>query len=1081
MTPSNFSFLEAEYPILFNIGQSAEYHLHTDPTASLMKLRLFAERLTVKLFEEHALEFPEENTQHQRLKLLAYEQVLPYNIKDILHHIRKSGNTASHTGESESGEAKHSLLLAFKLAKWFYETYGSLHTDISAVKFQVPANLDARHALKLLEEDYKELEERFSKLLAERNTQGLPEEKQQAIKQRSEKAASKLEMSEAETRQLIDEQLRKAGWEADTPALNFKKHKTLPQPNRNIAIAEWPAGPKWADYALFVGLELYAIVEAKKYAQDISTNLGQSKVYAELIEAKHEAKLLGRWGKYKVPFLFSTNGRPYLEQIKTKSGIWFLDVRQETNNSKPLQGWYSPEGLVNLRERDIAAANEKLLTTSLDFLMSKSGLGLREYQIKAIQAVEQKLIQQPEERRALIAMATGTGKTRTVIGLCYHLIQTNRFNRILFLVDRTLLGTQALNSFKDNKIVDLNTFADVYEVKELKDMVPGIDTRLHFATVQGMVKRLFYNESEEKLPSVDQYDCIIIDEAHRGYLLDKQLDEEDLNFKDQFDYISKYRMVLDYFDAYAVGLTATPALHTKEIFGTAVYTYSYREAVIDGFLIDHDPPYLIKTKLNEEGINWKKGEKPKAYDKESNSILELEELDDELNIDVAGFNKLVLNENFNRTVVQQLVKELDPNSDEKTLIFAATDNHADTVVAMLKEEFNKAGIELPDNAIEKITGNSYNPAEQVKKYKNEKYPNIAVTVDLLTTGIDVPAICNIVFLRKVKSRILYEQMLGRATRRCDDIQKETFRIFDAVRLYETLQDYTQMKPVVADPKVSFEQLAEELHHIDTNERAKKQLEQIVAKLQRKKHKMNEHHEAQFKYKSGGTEIDELIMQLLDEPVQQGIQQVVQLSGLWKFLDELKPAPAVQYVSEHEDAYLTTEKGYGKGQKPEDYLESFSKFIKEKQNEIAALNIICTNPKALNRESLKNLYLELGLKGFDDKSLKEAWKEVKNQDIAADIIAFIRTLAIGSALESREERIKRAVSKVRTMRNWNKTQLNWISRFESQLLAETVLQVEDLNKEPFKDSGGFQKLDKIFESQLTEVINTINDNLYIQTA
>ncbi|MDX5437753.1 MAG: type I restriction-modification system endonuclease, partial [Pontibacter sp.] len=523
-----------------------------------------------------------------------------------------------------------------------------------------------------------------------------------------------------ETRELIDQQLRKAGWQADTPTLNYKKHKTLPQPGKNMAIAEWPAGPKWADYALFVGLELYGIVEAKKYAQDISTNLGQSKVYAELAEAKHEAKLLGQWGKYKVPFLFSTNGRPYLEQIKTKSGIWFLDVRKETNNAKPLQGWYSPEGLVSMRERDIDLANEKLQTTSLDFLMSRSGLGLREYQVKAIKAVEQKLIQQPQDRRALIAMATGTGKTRTVIGLCYHLIQTNRFKRILFLVDRTLLGTQALNSFKDNKVVDLNTFADVYEVKELKEMVPGIDTRLQFATVQGMVKRLFYNESDEKLPSVDQYDCIIIDEAHRGYMLDKQLDEEDLEFKDQRDYISKYRMVLDYFDAYAIGLTATPALHTKEIFGHAVYTYSYREAVLDGYLIDHDPPYLIKTKLNEEGINWKKGEKPKAYDKESNAIVELEELEDELSIDVAGFNKLVLNENFNRTVVQQLVKELDPHSEEKTLIFAATDNHADTVVAMLKEEFNKAGIELPDDAVLKITGAVHDPETEVKKFKNEK-------------------------------------------------------------------------------------------------------------------------------------------------------------------------------------------------------------------------------------------------------------------------------------------------------------------------------------------------------------------------
>jgi type I restriction enzyme, R subunit len=176
MAPSNFIFLEAEYPILFNIGQSAEYHLHTDPAASLMKLRVFAERLTVKLFKEHALEFPEENTQFQRLKALEFAQVLPFSIKDILHHIRKTGNTASHTGETEASEAKQNLLQGFKLAKWYCETYSTKQVDISSIKFQEPANLDARHALKLLEDDYKELEAKFNQLLAERDTQGLPED-----------------------------------------------------------------------------------------------------------------------------------------------------------------------------------------------------------------------------------------------------------------------------------------------------------------------------------------------------------------------------------------------------------------------------------------------------------------------------------------------------------------------------------------------------------------------------------------------------------------------------------------------------------------------------------------------------------------------------------------------------------------------------------------------------------------------------------------------------------------------------------------------------------------------------------------
>lgn len=1080
MTPSNFHFLEEEFPILFNLGQSAEYSLHNDPVISLIKIRQFGELATALIFEHYGIDFPNPDNFHSRLKTLEFEKVLPGTVRDLFYNIKEKGNVAVHRVEGTLADGKHALFSAFKISKWFYETFSVKNRDVSNYKFHVPENLDARQALSELENQYKELEKKLNAVLAERPINGVSEEVKTATQARSVKAAKKIEMSEAETRELIDAQLRAVGWEADTPTLNYKRNKTQPARNRKIAIAEWPVGGKWADYALFIGFELYGIIEAKKYAHDISTDLHQSKIYAELVDGQNDTKLLGNWRGYKVPFLFSTNGRPYLEQIKTKSGIWFLDVREQYKTARPVQGWHSPEGLVSLLGQNIAAANQKLADSSLEFLQSRSGLGLRDYQVKAIQAVEHSLINEPERRRALIAMATGTGKTRTIIGLCYRLIQSNRFKRILFLVDRTLLGIQALNAFKDNKVADLNTFAEIYDVKGFQQAIPDIDTRLHFATVQGMVKRLFYNESDEVL-SVDQYDCIVIDEAHRGYLLDKDLDEEDLEFRDQLDYVSKYRKVLDYFDAYAIGLTATPALHTKEIFGSPVYTYSYREAVVDGHLIDHEPPYIIKTQLNQEGIRWEKGEKPKALDKENNSIVELEELQDELNIDVAGFNKQVLTPNFNRTVVKQLVKLLDPDGDEKTLIFAATDEHADSVVQYLKEEFQEIGIDVSDEMIQKITGKSYDPEEQVKKFKNEKYPNIAVTVDLLTTGIDVPSICNLVFLRRVKSRILYEQMLGRATRKCDQINKENFKIYDAVGIYDALKDYTQMQPVVANPKTSFVQLAGELKQIDNAVRAEKQIEQIIAKLQRKKKIIEGPAEERFAYNAEGRDPDELIEFLKSNSPEEGIKKIFELSGLWKFLDELRPSANPMLVSDHEDEYRGMDRGYGKGSKPEDYLESFSRFIEENRNKISALNIICSRPAELDRKSLRELLIALAQEGFNETSLKAAWKAAKNEDIAADIISFIRTLAVGNALLSHEERIKNAVNKVRKMKPWTTIQEKWIERFEKQLLKESVLQEKDLDEEPFADDGGYKRLNKIFENRLGEVINTINENLYNQTA
>jgi len=1083
MTHSNFKFLEKEFPILYNIGQVAEYNLHKDPNTTLMKVRQFGERMSELIFEEHQLRFPYDNTAHNRLIELQSRRILPENIKDLLFNIKKIGNKANHAYSGNFNTAKNLLWGAFKTGEWFFQTYG-LTPGVEIGQFKTPENLDAAHAIFNLEEQLNKLQEEHDKLLEERKIGELSTEREKEIQQKSDQAAKKIDFNEDQTRKfLIDPQLRKAGWEVDSEALNFKTKKTMPQRGKNMAIAEWRVGKLWADYALFIGLELYGIVEAKKYNLDISTDLRQSKLYSEAAENKNEAKLLDQWGKYKVPFLFSTNGRAYLKQLETKSGIWFLDIRKERNQARCLKGWISPEGLKKTYEQDFDAAEQKLRDEDRSYLQSKLGLGLRGYQIEAIQKVEEKLLNYPEDRRSLVAMATGTGKTRTIIGLCYRLIKSNRFKRILFMVDRRLLATQAFDSFRDNKLEDSNDFSGIYKVEGLKQVIPDIETRLHFATVQGMVKRLFYSEEGEENFPVDTYDCIIVDEAHRGYLLDKEMDEDELEFKDQNDYMSKYRMVLDYFDAYAVGLTATPALHTKEIFGKPVFTYSYRKAVIDGFLIDHEPPIIIKTKLSEEGIVWEAGDRPKVYDKEENQIVELEELEDELKIEIQGFNRMVITENFNRTVIKELVKRLDPDDDAKTLIFAATDAHADLVVKTLYEEFENIGNEVPHEAIEKITGRSKNPKELVKRYKNEKYPNIAVTVDLLTTGIDVPAISNLVFLRRINSRILYEQMLGRATRLCPDIGKKVFHIYDAVRIYESLKDYTEMKPVVQNPKTTFGQLAEEMNEIPSEARVQKQVEQIIAKLHRKKRTIDEKPASQemFKYLSKESDPDSFIDMLKGLSATEAPDRLMQMTGLWKFLDELKPDPAYQMISEHHDELVGIETGYGKGVKPEDYLLNFEKFIKENRNKIAALNVVCTRPTALNRKSLKELKLKLNEAGFHTKTLDKAWKDTKNEDIAADIISYIRTLAIGSVLVSHEERVKNAMSKVKQMKEWTKTQLKWLDRFEAELKKEEIIKPEDLNREPFMIDGGFNRLNKIFENELDTVLHKLNEEMYKELA
>lgn len=1068
---SKFNFLKILYNDIYSNAILAENLFHIDANSSISKSRLLGEKL-VKLIADFEQINLENRTQVQTIQYLSNLNILPESIDKIFHIVRKSGNAATHVGESDKQEALYILKKIYVLLIWFYETYENDY--IEDKEYSLPPidsqdNIEELKAkvekLSIQNKDYEGKIKQYNESEAVINARRL----------QAQQKASKIELNELETRiQLIDDQLRAAGWECDTRELNHKTKNTLPEKGKNRAIAEWKCGSKYADYALFVGTELYGFIEAKRFGVDISTNLRQSKVYAERVLKTEEIQLLGNWDEYNVPFIFSTNGRPYFDQLPTKSGIWFQDVRKETNRSKPLRDWYSPEGLKELFERDNDIANKKLEISDYDYLSSSNGLGLRPYQIEAIKAVEHKIIHQKEEQSALLVMATGTGKTRTINGLIYRLIKANRFKRILFLTDRRLLAEQARDSIKENKVEDQKPFGDIFQFDDLKTSRPDADSRLQFATVQSMVKRLFY--SDENPLTVDTYDCIIIDEAHRGYNLDKEMNEEDILFRDQNDYIAQYRRVLDYFDAYKIGMTATPALHTTEIFKSPTYEYSYRQAVIDGNLIDHEPPYNIKTILNTEGIVWEKGEKPSAYDPETGEVLDLSELEDELKFDVEHFNKLVLNENFNRVVAQELIKYLDPEGEAKTLIFAARDAHADTIVTILKEEFENSGVELHDKAIQKITGSVYENGQLTKDFKNERYPNIVVTVDLLSTGIDVPTISNLVFLRRVKSRILYEQMVGRATRLCPEIGKESFKIFDAVRLYEAMEDITTMKPV-SNPSFTFKQLADEVDLIESDNRLESQKDQIIAKLNRKTRKMTTDQQEKFAFNAGQVSIDDFMNNLKESQGDSLRNLIKESKSLWEFLDQKIYRRTAQYISNHPDAVQDVVRGYGKVDKPEDYIESFTKFITEKRNEINAINIICTKPQELDRKSLKELKLLLDQNGYSEEYLNVAWKSMKNVNIAADIIAYIRTFSMGTELITPDQRIKNSIQKIKQKENWTVIQLKWIDRFEKQLLAETILQKQDLELKPFVDEGGFKRLDKIFNNQLEDLINELNNNLY----
>lgn len=758
---SNFDFLDNEFPVLAQFGKRAELYLYSDSNSCLMKLGMIGETVVNLMFTYDRITLPAENTAVNRIAVLFREGLLTQDLVDILHALRKVRNKAVHENYASVVDGKVLLQMAHSLCEWFMQTYGDW--NYKNKPFVLPANLPVEVSTDTGAE--QEHEKQLSKEAEEKAAASDSVEKEKR-RQQAAKAASQRQKTEVETRYMIDQQLRQVGWEADTENLRFSKG-TRPVKGRNLAIAEWPTDSTVgnhgrADYALFIGLQFVGIIEAKAEHKDIPSVIDyQGKDYPRNIRAEDAVYQVGTWGSYKVPFTFATNGRPYLEQYKTKSGIWFLDLRQTSNVPKALRGWMSPDNILELLSKDINAGNRALEQMPFDLLRDKGGLNLRDYQLRAIQAAEQAIMD--EKNTALLAMATGTGKTRTVLGMIYRFLKTGRFKRILFLVDRTALGEQALDVFKEVKLEDLMPLADIYNIKGLEDKEIERETRIQVATVQGMVKRILYNDGDT-MPAVNDYDLIIIDEAHRGYLLDKEMGDTELLYRDQRDYQSKYRSVIEYFDAVKIALTATPALQTTEIFGQPVFKYTYREAVIEGYLVDHDAPHNLHTKLRDEGIHYQSGDTVTIYDPVTGEITNSEQLSDELNFDVEQFNRKVITRPFNEAVLAEIAKDIDPENPEeqgKTLIYAVDDQHADMIVDILKNIYSEYGVD--NDAIMKITGsvgggNPKKVQEAIKRFKNERYPSIAVTVDLLTTGIDVPEITNLVFLRRVKSRILFEQM-----------------------------------------------------------------------------------------------------------------------------------------------------------------------------------------------------------------------------------------------------------------------------------------------------------------------------------
>jgi type I restriction enzyme R subunit len=327
-----------------------------------------------------------------------------------------------------------------------------------------------------------------------------------------------------------------------------------------------------------------------------------------------------------------------------------------------------------------------------------------------------------------------------------------------------------------------------------------------------------------------------------------------------------------------------------------------------------------------------------------------------------------------------------------------------------------------------------------------------------------------------------ERRIGRATRPCPDIGKEVFRIFDAVDLYPHLQNLTDMRPVVVNPQIPFEQLVHELLAASDDTQRETIRDQFLVKLRRRLHGLPD--EAREKFEAvAGESPDATLARLSGLPPAEIHAWLAPRAGIGQILDWQSggDTPRLIPISSHDDRIAAVTRGYGTAMKPEDFLTGFSAFIRDNINKIAALKIVVQRPRDLTRAELKELRQTLDREGYSEASLRQAWTDAKNEEIAASIIGFVRQAAIGDPLMPYEERVRKAMRRILASRQWTMPQRQWLQRIGEQIVRELIVDREAMNREPFSSDGGFDRLNKVFGGELETILGEINEELWKKTA
>ena len=912
---------------------------------------------------------------------------------------------------------------------------------------------------------------------------------------------------EAQAREKIDKMLIETGWIIqDYSQLNLGAAK-------GIAVREFPIGKDAVDYALFIDRVPVGVVEAKPAGWTLSGVTEQSEGY---LKGLHE--------KYKGPRL------PPFSYETTSVETLFADRRDPEFRSRHVFTFHTPEALSEwLKESETLRARLKKIPI-LDYK------NLWNCQEEAVKNLEDSFTK--NRQRALIQMATGSGKTFTAVTASYRLIKHAKVKRILFLVDRSNLGRQTEREFQQYSTPDDGRkITELYNVKQLTSNTIDPVNKVVITTIQRLYSILkgekeYEAENEEKsvfelaaqdekpigiqynpdIP-ISEFDVIIVDECHRSIY-------------------NKWKQVLDYFDAFIIGLTATPSKHTIGFFdNNQVMTYTHERAVADGVNVGYQV-YRIRTEITQSGGKIDAGEIIEKRDKLTREK-RAEQLDEDIVFEASQLDRNIVAPDQIRLVVRTFrdrLGEIFPgrNTVPKTLVFAKDDSHAEDITRIIREEFGK-GNEFCKKITYRTTGEK--PEDLIASFRNSPMPRIAVTVDMIATGTDIRPLECILFMRDVKSKLYFDQMKGRGTRiiKSDDLiavtpdatTKDHFVIVDAVGVCDHAM--TDTHSLERKKGLSFEQLVQMVAEGRADEDT---IETLASRLARLDQKLDNKEKSTIKEASGGNSLNNIINRLLDgvdtdkqiekakemfktdKPTEDQVKDAVResISFACKPFDNPRLRDTLVELKQKNEQIIDSsaiDRLIGAGfseeakEQSEKVVKDFKEFIEKNKDEILALQIIYSKPykmREITFNDIKNLADAIGKPPYrlSPDLLWSAYERLEKSRVRGspkhmltDLISLIR-FAMGKEqlLIPFEDVVTQKFEKWLSQqessgRKFTQEQKQWLGMIKEHIASSVSVTLEDLDLSPFNQKGGRLKLYNIFGDDYQKILEELHEVLISQ--